>query len=434
MKCLPYTAGFVVIAIIYGAGGAFLHGPEEMLPHPFHMTYSPSYIFPGVTKNLALRCEHNPESTVEHILRKVSKVRILEKISQDEWQLMAVQNGSGMPVVLNNKISASGVVTPKSVDANFLEIRWAEVDKKTLGVYRCDIVGTGEDYHSDVEMTMELELTRGDIPNDVLYSLLLQTEREMESLVAANTRDIELLKEQNVSLGHQGSTIDDVKASDEFLLRSNTVAWPAGEYALLQPNTGCPVDLAFYGGNSGYFRLHTESTEDFNNNTVHGQTHLSQPIMMKSGSKFFFFLRFCVVTKVFSDLPWPKGSYCIHTKGSRCPAGFSYGKIYLDTEDHLNADLYGGNVPFYPPSDLLFCCKADQDAQTPITLPTDSPFYLYRIGGRCQEVEGMDVTEEFMAIDTENFINQNSVSGSLPDSDLGADSIVRIELCYYSKK
>lgn len=412
----------LIMVKVHNARGAFLHGPQEMLPHPFHMTYDPVHIMPGVTRDFALRCERDLLSPVRHVLKKVSMMRILKKVGFDEWQLTAELTEGEGPVAFKRHVTTSGRLNPVSVNTNFLEVRWPLVDEDTLGVYRCDVVGKNEDNNSDEEMTTEVELTKIDISQDALISLLLQTRYDIEKLIENNSRDITFLQDKNGN------------SQSGCLSRSTAIAWPGGKYALLKPDTGCPVDLAFYGGNSGYVRLHTESTEHENNNTVHNETHLSQPVIAQFGSKVFFYLRFCVVTKVFNNAPWPHGSYCIHPKDDQCPYGFSLGTIHLDTEDHQNADIYGGNAPFKRPAHLPFCCRNDNSFHVPITLPTESPFYLYRKGGECQQVEDMRVREEFMEIDTENFLNQNGVIGIVPDSHLSPESIVRIELCYYSKK
>ena len=433
MDALNRIPCLALMVMMIALAETFLQGEQENLPHPFHMTLTPAQIVPTVTKDVALRCEDNPEAVKGHVLRKVSSIRIVKKDSQDEWQVVAVQTRTGEPRLARDQISASGRLIPGVVQATFLEVRWPVADQDTFGVYRCDVFGTDEDNESDVEMTKEVELKQGDVPIEDLISLLVQTKLDIESLIAKNSRDIDKLSVQKYSTAQD---IDKNKTlfNKEFLLRRTAVAWPAGRYALLQPESGCPVDLAFFGGNSGYVRLHTESTDDHNNNSVHAHTHLSQPVITQSGSNVFFYLRFCVVTRVFSDTPWPVGSYCIHAKGKQCPDGFSHGKIFLDTEDHQNADMFEGNVPFLSPSELLFCCRNDTAGQTRVSLPTESPFYLYRLGGQCQQVDGMDVMEEFLEVHTENFVNQNSVAGTVPDSHLGLDSVVRIELCYYSKK
>ena len=427
---------FVVWTTLLGAGHVFVQGLQESQSHPFHLICPAEHPVPGFTKDFALRCESNPDATTKPSVRVVSKVRIVKKTSEDEWKVVALQAVSGEPDVTDPRLAALGRVIPPVVEATFLEVRWPEVDDDTLGVYRCDVMGTNAENEADLDMSAEVELKMGEIPSETLVSLLVQAKQDIDTQITQNTEDIEGLKVQKGSSGPDGLDTDQALLNKYFLPRSTAIAWPEGEYALLQPNSGCPVDLAFFGGNSGFVRLHTESTDVNNENNLHPLTHLSQPIITRSGSNVFFYLRFCVVTREFSDTPWPEGSYCINAKGNGCPAGFEQGKISLDTEDHQNADMSGGNVPFTSPSDLLFCCRSSQNPtpNPPIVLPTESPFYLYRLGGSCQQVKDMNVVEEFMEIATESFINHDSSAGSVPDSNLNKGGLVRIELCYYSKQ
>ncbi|GFO47890.1 Apextrin-like protein 1 [Plakobranchus ocellatus] len=83
-------------------------------------------------------------------------------------------------------------------------------------------------------------------------------------------------------------------------------------------------------------------------------------------------------------------------------------------------------------SALYFCCMSSGSAQTPISLPTRSPFILYRLGGQCQEVAGMSVSLETIHIDTEDSANNDLVSGASPDIDISDDNPTTIHLCYYT--
>ena len=86
---------------------------------------------------------------------------------------------------------------------------------------------------------------------------------------------------------------------------SGLAQWPGGFYALLQPKTGCPVDLAFFGGTHKFHRLHTEG----------GDGHSSAPgrhVAFHSGSNKFIPLEFCEVTKQFKTEGWPQGSFSVN--------------------------------------------------------------------------------------------------------------------------
>ncbi|GFO38223.1 Apextrin-like protein [Plakobranchus ocellatus] len=411
-----------------------LLGPEEPdLPRPFHLTVTPKRVINDITKNVVLRCEGNASVAGYSTVKKIDRMKILKMTASDKWELIAEQNYTGSAVVKNPKISVSGEIDSNVAAASFLEIQWAVAEDETFGTYKCDVRGKDENDNFRVELTSEIELQQSEMTTDDIFALLLKTKNEIESAITKNVNDISALKALKASK-QRNVGLDKDLLKNEFLLRNKTIAWPNGEYALLQPDTGCPVDLAFFGGNSGYVRIHTESNDGRSANNLHSQNHLSPPVLTKSDSKYFLYLRFCVVTRVFSETSWPDGAFCVHMKGGNCPAEFSQGKISLDTEDHQNSDMHGGNVPFSKPSELLFCCKNNADPLVPISLPTESPFYLYRYGGQCQKVRDMDVMPEFVEIDTENYFNKDYKVGNVPDSDLERDSLVRIELCYYSKR
>ena len=208
---------------------------------------------------------------------------------------------------------------------------------------------------------------------------------------------------------------------------SGLTQWPGGFYALLQPKTGCPVDLAFFGGTHKFHKIHTEGND-------HPSSALGRHVVFSSGSNNFVTLEFCEVTKQFNTESWPQGSFCVHKQIHKsCPAGFTDGYVGFDTEDTSPVGEARNNVvdTVYDPY-VFFCCQDSGSAGDPIQLPTSSPFLLYRYGGVCQAVQGMSVSEEYLKVDTEDDRNVDKVTGSHPDVEM-ADSIIKMHLCHYTK-
>ena len=277
-----------------------------------------------------------------------------------------------------------------------------------------------------------------------LTTLDESTERKLKSLDdSTNTRfttlDDEMsstetkLKSLDDSTNTRFTTLDGEMSSTQKRLETlelflgGLTQWPGGFYALLQPKTGCPVDLAFFGGTHQFHKIHTESRDS-------KSSALGRHVTFHSDSKNFVTLEFCEVTKQFNTERWPRGSFCVNKQIHKyCPAGFTDGSVYFDTQDKDAVAEARNNVADYVHDPrLYFCCQDPGSAGDPIQLPTSSPFLLYRYGGVCQAVQGMSVSEERVEIDTEDDRNADSVSGSHPDVEM-ADSTIKFYLCYYTK-
>jgi len=75
--------------------------------------------------------------------------------------------------------------------------------------------------------------------------------------------------------------------------------------------------------------------------------------------------------------------------------------------------------------------RQDAPHTTYISLPTERPFVLVRIGGRCQHVRGMGVTEVFVHWDDSDLLNGDHVGGLHPD-DMGGAKNHELHFCHYS--
>ncbi|GFO40264.1 MACPF domain-containing protein 4 [Plakobranchus ocellatus] len=83
-------------------------------------------------------------------------------------------------------------------------------------------------------------------------------------------------------------------------------------------------------------------------------------------------------------------------------------------------------------SSLGFCCTTSGLYQTPITLPTHSPFMLYRRGGQCQVIGGTVLSSVVFSIDTENGYNSDSKDANGPDIDLPIGYLTKLYVYHYT--
>ena len=235
------------------------------------------------------------------------------------------------------------------------------------------------------------------------------------------------------ALENQTKHLDTVRSTlDSALQGSFLMLWPNGTYAIPKPLSGCPSTSGQYW-KEGYLRHHTESIQR-NEDEVSPGNHLQQPVLYRKRDKFFVYQRFCVKTDGNTFGPaWPKGSYCINAV-SRCPAGFNVGYVTWDEEDFRSEASYSGQLPmgrFEESKTMLqYCCREDGKAAEPVDMPRFQPFYLYRYRGKCQQVVGMNVTEEYIHFDSENSNNGDKAELKHPDVELND---VVLHLCYYEQ-
>ncbi|GFS22309.1 MACPF domain-containing protein 2 [Elysia marginata] len=242
--------------------------------------------------------------------------------------------------------------------------------------------------------------------------------------------EISNIKQSVAAIRTDQSSYDNRLSKIEPLIES-LIQWPAGYYALLQPRTSCPVDLAFYGGSFSYLKLHTQSQSSSDPANSHSSAFPSYTVSTVDSDKFVT-LRFCEVTRQVNTMRWPQGSFCVHKLSNQnCPTGFTYGYVHFDTEDTNGKTVGNSNVA--AGINLYFCCQSSGSAATPIQLPTHSPFLLYRKGGACQAVRGMSVSQEYVQINTEDSDNRDTFHRSLPDIDKPGSSVIKFNLCYYRK-
>ena len=290
-----------------------------------------------------------------------------------------------------------------------------------------------QDDKSDDDVTKEdLNQLKEDITRSVLANVSAQVDalscsRLTQCLISDVIRDDDTAQEEDDL--HLDGQQEDSNPEDqqETTVQSPQPHWPSGGFGLLKPNSGCPLTNLDAKWSEGYKKYHTESVDLNHDNVTYGH-HLAKPALeVSQPGKHFVYMHFCVSNNVNSlDEPWPVGAYCINRVASKCPADFASGFIDFDEED----TEYEGTRHGILPDMLFFCCRNDGSPDTPVTLPNSMPFYLYRFGGKCQQVTGMQVTPERILFDTENSPNKDWYENEFhPDGKI-AD--VEMELCYYS--
>ncbi|GFN94188.1 Apextrin-like protein 2 [Plakobranchus ocellatus] len=286
-------------------------------------------------------------------------------------------------------------------------------------------------YEQHLKSASDSELSRVDKELDNLES-------EMNATLAGQDKKLELLQEQmevilvELEKNHSKKMAEMNSQLQSLLNRGFILLWPRGTYALPQPKNGCPTSGGV-GFKAGWRRHHTEST-DRNKDHVSEGNHLQQPVLFRESTQNYLYQRFCVKTDSVSLGPtWPKGSYCINKLGE-CPVLFEQGSIKWDDENKKGPSIIGGDVPdgvySETSSTLYYCCRKDGLVDEPIDLPRSEPFYLYRYGGQCQQVAGMNVSAEFIHFDTENSNNEDETVDPHPDAQIND---VTLHLCYYQQ-
>ncbi|XP_005108724.2 uncharacterized protein LOC101850601 [Aplysia californica] len=299
----------------------------------------------------------------------------------------------------------------------------------TLGRYKCEVMGFDSDSIAVIRDTPIQLMVEDTVNATQVLHLLLREQAELQHEITEQRDNC------TNTVNQLESAIDDLEnrvLRMEASQRSRT--WPKGLYGLLSPNTGCPNN-GIDSWRTGQLKMHTESSNSSNLNSVSTPNNLAQPIFESSNSDLFMNQHFCVKENVDVFSYWPRGTYCINKHDSRsCPYGFSSGYIQFDDEDGDRATQTSGNVPeivadssYYR---ISYCCRSDSAPGFAISLPTENPFYLYRYKGTCQSVSGMTVSQQFMYFDTEDNSNGDRYE-NLIHPDGKANNDVRIELCYY---
>ncbi|XP_072033169.1 uncharacterized protein [Amphiura filiformis] len=217
-----------------------------------------------------------------------------------------------------------------------------------------------------------------------------------------------------------------------------TTRWPRGQYGIPMDDTisACPSNSGLYW-QIGYRIQDTESiiVPLIGGNEWSSPCHLRGPY-----GKLYTQLNYCMKddTSNDPDYDWPSGEYCVYRKGSSCPTGFTEGWIQWDDEDGVdNSNEAHGSLPdgVYDKNTLMyFCCREDRAYDTPIDLPTVDPFFLFQKNRNyCQQVNGMNVAQEFFKWDGENnLVDFKDYEGGMTPFNAGFDDDHKLYFCYYT--
>ena len=143
---------------------------------------------------------------------------------------------------------------------------------------------------------------------------LTSTKHSVSALEARHSsiqQSVSALETSHAALQHGVSTLETNRSSIDTRLAtletfiSSLTQWPGGYYALLQPKTGCPVDLSFLGGTHKFHKFHTESR--YSTSEDSHSSAFSPLTAFKSDKKNFVTLQFCEITKQFNTAGWPRG-------------------------------------------------------------------------------------------------------------------------------
>nr|CAH8862227.1 unnamed protein product [Trichobilharzia regenti] len=253
--------------------------------------------------------------------------------------------------------------------------------------------------------------------------------------------------------------------------------WPVANYAIPKSLNNCPK------GSVKATMRHQQDRYGF---------HYSQPIHLDGvyfKRKKDVLLDYCVFTdhhnsyrtgNYGAEESLPAGHYCVLRVNGNCPTDFTEGVLSIlegpekldRSKDSLDSSINSNLDPTQqssPTPDIIrirahmkqskskidrlnyhFCCRTDSPSvDTPIEgfPPESGPFYLYRVGDKCQQIAGMHVTEEYICVDAPNkgdpnwwSIDQNhtwspyNVKGIAPARVPYHDFCdVEINLCYYEQ-
>ena len=112
------------------------------------------------------------------------------------------------------------------------------------------------------------------------------------------------------------------------------------------------------------------------------------------------------------------------------------GFIKWDDEDKDNKNNRSGILPdgvYDYNTKIEFCCRTDGNKRDPISLPSQTPFFLLAYdSAECQQVKWAVVSVEWIRFDNEDDGNKDGKGGTYPHG-AGIDDH-KIHYCYYEGK
>nr|XP_006817987.1 PREDICTED: uncharacterized protein LOC100374173 [Saccoglossus kowalevskii] len=244
------------------------------------------------------------------------------------------------------------------------------------------------------------------------------------------------LPEFSVRQAHIMSALQNYAQYKNLALPSDPIVqtpltWPEGSYGLPLAVSGCPVGAGFEWARGSRF----QDTENDGANSWSTPYRLEGPVYTNDMQQNFCTKTTGLVSQY--DWSWSKGQYCIYKYGG-CPQNFLPSYVYWDDEDDFpQLNSIDGTLPdgtYDRNTQIMFCCRNDGDATTPMYLPFDVPFFLIKSTPVCQQVGYMVADEEWFRWDTQDTLNEDDVGGIVPPYNTRRDGETEHQLhyCYYS--
>lgn len=224
--------------------------------------------------------------------------------------------------------------------------------------------------------------------------------------------------------------VDQIQAADSAW----DLRWPASTYGLPETDVGCP-DSSSVNWVHGH-TLQRTSQYFRSDNVASSGNHFKVGSVSAAQVKQYFCMKEDTKGDVKSSFNWEMGSYCIYKGKDECPEYMREGSLLY--HDYEGGNLKFGSVPAGSYADasttLRYCCRNDGSPTSPILLPSDKPFFLFRHRGTCQNVHNMDVRLEYISFSRPSWWAMNTLTvGSTPDNKItGSD--MKVYYCYYTPR
>lgn len=380
----------------------------------------------SLTEKVNITCHVDFNSLPNNNWKYVEKIVIKHRDASHDYYPIASIDFMG--AIRRSVQDAEVIGQIKGVNDSYLTIFYKHSETLQPGDYRCLVFGYQDDVNAPWLTAHSNEIT------------LPSKEPDIETLVKEIRTDKDSIKENLLEMEKLDGWFQKFNSYIDFLNNKANMYlehWPDGLYSLLQTNSGCSPDMPReWNVMDVYFYT---KTGRMNNDKV--PAHFSGERVYDPS---FSYIResFCQ-HDVVGHYPWPAGDYCIHplNVATECPANFERGTIKLFwsvTSDSMNSETDMESTPVKETIDtdhqvgelaVDFCCRNDSSFNTSISLPTQSPFYLYQGQSKnCQAVNGMRYILEEIRYDTADKGLDTAV-GKTPHHTLND---VTLYLCYYT--
>ncbi|XP_059169958.1 uncharacterized protein LOC131951633 [Physella acuta] len=382
------------------------------------LSTSDKKVIVSVTENVTLTCRAIPILIREMPVYKLLRLE-MHKVDPNTASsaVIARVERNSVPVI-NDIENSEEMLTKgrihKKLPDSYLTILWPVAVDETPGSYFCK----GIFYTDKSETTTTPVFAVAPViidTEDIDLIAIIRLLRKQKMQVIENRDRLQELLERKQKLMEYFSRLKD----KETLYRHH---WPSGNFALVEPSTGCPPIFHQSWSVSKMIipRYRLTSKKD----TI--PKHFKKSALGSSDIE----TSFCQIDgRGFWD--WPAGDYCInkHISESPCPKGFQEGSIRLSIKKSRSGSP-GDELDKQPSSkSVSFCCRNDGNANEEITLPTQFPFYMYQYKkASCQRVKDMKAEVDDIHYQVSHN-GKDKATGEVPRHTLNG---VHLWLCYYS--